>query len=392
MNPSRLRRALRRAFLFFLFGFAVLLIGLKLQYGGGKLYPNISTAPLLPQSALETLVELPLPPGNITSSAAGRIFFNTHPFAQSHRFASAFLFELVAGVPRPYPNPEAQADLRFVFGMTVDSQDRLWLVSPATLDRQRTRIIAYDLSQNVKVVDHLLAPGVGRFAQDLRVSRDGRTLFLADTGAFRFTHAALLVLDTQSWQVREVLANDPSTQPQDWVMRTRQGLHRIGYGLLSFQVGIDGIALSADGAWLYYATMSHDTLFRVRTEHLLNAALTPAELSSQVERVGRKPLSDGIELAADGSVLITDVENGGIARLDAAGQLITLVRDPAIVWADGINLTRNGSILFTDSSIPSYLDQLLRPPARATLEAHRPYRIYRLRPGGGAQSPRPVAE
>jgi len=33
-------------------------------------------------------------------------------------------------------------------------------------------------------------------------------------------------------------------------------------------------------------------------------------------------------------------------------------------------------VLFTDSSIPSYIDQLLRPPALEKLRAGRPYRIY----------------
>jgi sugar lactone lactonase YvrE len=384
-NASRLFRIIRMASLALAALLGLLLLTVKLRYGGGAQYPDVSTTPLVPAAALQTLVELPYPPGNVTSSGEGRIFFNTHPFTQSHRFTDAFLFELVAGVPRPYPDAAAQPELRFVFGMTVDAQSRLWLVSPATLERQRTRIIAYDLRQNTKVVDKELAPGVGRFAQDLRVSRDGRTLFLADTGAFRFTHAALLVVDIASWGVREVLAAHPSTQPQDLVMRTRSGPYRIGYGLLTFQVGVDGIALSADGEWLYYATMSHGELFRVRTGYLQDPALSPQELAQHLERVGKKPLSDGIELTADGSVLITDVENGGIARLDRAGQLVTLVRSPAIVWADGVTVTPGGDVLFTDSSIPGYIDPLLRPPARQRLEDGRPYRIYKFHLPGASR-------
>jgi len=182
----------------------------------------------------------------------------------------------------------------------------------------------------------------------------------------------------------------PSTQPQDLVMRSRSGPYRIGYGLLTFQVGIDGIALSANGEWLYYATMSHGDLFRVRTSYLQDPALSPQELAQHLERVGAKPLSDGIELTAGGSVLITDVENGGIARLDPAGQLVTLVRSPTIVWADGVTVTPGGDVLFTDSSIPGYIDQLLRPPARQRLEGRRPYRIYKFHlpaePAGNGRS------
>lgn len=190
----------------------------------------------------------------------------------------------------------------------------------------------------------------------------------------------------ESFAVREVLAGDPSTQPQNWVIRTRNGPHRIGFGLLSFQVGVDGIALSNDGAFLYFATMSHDTLYRVRTADLLDAGLSPSELSRRVEAVGKKPLSDGIEVAPDGSVLVTDVENGAIARVDAQGRLSTLVRAGQVVWADGVHVTASGDVLFTDSSIPTYLDPLLRPPALDKLRAGKPYRIYRFRmPEAGAR-------
>lgn len=384
MNRSKLGRALRRAGLFLVAVVVLTLTVVKIRYGRGEPYPDLSTAPRLGERDLDVLAELELPPGNVTGSRDGRIFFNTHPFVQSHRFTDAFLFELAGGVPRPYPDLASQPDLKFVFGMTVDAQGRLWLVSPATLDRERTRIQAYDLATNRKVKDHEFPSGVARFAQDLRVSPDGKTLFFADTGAFRFTHAALLVVDVDTWSVREVLADHPSTQPQDVIIRTKEGPHRVGYGLLSFQVGVDGVAVSGDGAWLYYATMSHDTLYRVRTRDLVDPGLSPADLAARVEAIGKKPLSDGIEIAPDGSVLITDVENGGIARVDTSGKLETLVRDPKIVWADGVHVAANGDVLFTDSSIPSYIDPLLGPPSVERLRGNRPYRLYRFRlPGGG---------
>lgn len=378
MERQKSLRLVRRVLLPFAAVLVLAILAVKVRYGRGAPYPDVSTPPIVAPADLSVLVELDLPPGNVAVSPGGRIFFNTHPFTQSHRVADVFLFELRDGVPHPYPDAASQADAKFVFGMTVDGQDRLWVVSPATLDRPRTRIQAYDLRTDRRVKDHELPDGVGRFAQDLRVSSDGRTLFLADTGAFQLTHASILVVDAEDWTTREVLGSDPSTQPQDWVMRTRTGPYRVGFGLLTFQVGVDGIALSKDSGLLYYATMSHDSLYRVRTEDLRNAALSPAELAARVERVGKKPLSDGIETASDGSVLVTDVENGGVTRVSPSGRLETLVRDPRIVWADGIALTASGDVIFTDSSIPSYIDPLLRPPSIDRLRAGKPYRIYRF--------------
>lgn len=271
MKPRKPYRILSRAFQALLVAILLVLVFVKVRYGRGAAYPDVSTAPRVAEAGVQALVALELPPGNVTSSRDGRIFFNTHPFTQSHRFADAFLFELSAGQPRPFPDAASQPELKFAFGMTVDAQNRLWLTCPATLDRARTRLIAYDLGENRKVIDHELPRGVGRFAQDLRVAPDGKTLFLADTGAFRLTHAALVVVDIASWTAREVLAADPSTQAQDVVIGTRTGPYRIGFGLLSFQVGVDGIALSKDGDWLYFGTMSHDTLYRVRTAQLRDA-------------------------------------------------------------------------------------------------------------------------
>lgn len=378
MNRSFVHRPVVRVALSFVGLLVATLIFVKLRYGLGSLYPDVNTPPRLAEKDVEILAELDMPLGNVTSSSDGRIFFNIHPFTQSHRFTSSFLFEIKSGKPEPFPDISSQQDLKFVFGMTVDSQNRLWITSPATLDRAKTRLIAYDLNTNTKVIDHELESGVARFGQDLRISPDGKTLFLADTGAFRFTHASIVVIDIATWTAREVLANDPSTQPQNWVIRTRSGVHRIGFGLLSFQVGVDGIALSRDGEWLYYATMSHDTLYRIKTSYLLDSRLSPNELAAHIETIGKKPLSDGIEVAPDGSVLLTDVEHGSIVRVDAAGKRETLVRLGGVVWSDGVNITTKGDVLFTDSSIPSYIDQLLRPPALEKLKASKPYRLYRF--------------
>ncbi|MCU0686894.1 MAG: hypothetical protein MUF34_32385, partial [Polyangiaceae bacterium] len=83
---------------------AALLVFVKLRYGGGRPYPDVSTEPLVPAGQVETLVEHPLPLGNVATSRGGRIFYNTHPFTQSQRFTDAFVFELVGGKPRPYPD------------------------------------------------------------------------------------------------------------------------------------------------------------------------------------------------------------------------------------------------------------------------------------------------
>lgn len=357
---------------------ALLLGYVKVRYGGGDDYPDVSTEPLLEASRLQTVVELQFPPGNVTASPDGRVFFNYHPFAEPARFTNEFIFELIDGRPRVFPNAEMQSQLHGVLGMTVDRQNRLWMIRPAGLEDRPTRLFGFDLATGEKVVDATFADGVGPFAQDLRVSPDGKTIILADTGIFRFTPAALIVFDIETRTARRVLEAHESVAPQNWVMRTRWGPHKLGWGLVTFQVGVDGVAISADGVWLYYATMSHDTAYRIKMADLRNPALDDAQLAQGIERIGKKPLSDGIEIDGAGSLYITDVENGGVMKLDANGGLKTLVKSTDVVWADGIARTATGDLLFTDSAIPAYIDPLARPPASDQLEAARPFRIYRV--------------
>lgn len=355
-----------------------LLLGVRGLYGGGRPYPDVSTPPLLGSERLVVLFETPLPAGNVTSSRGGRVFFDLHPFAEPWRFAEEAVFELVDGQARPYPDAATQAELRGVLGMTVDAQDRLWMVAPAGTSSRATRLMAFDLATDRRVVDHAITEVAAPFAQDLRAAPDGATIYLADTGVLRFTEPAILVFDVASQATRRVLEGHPSVQPQDWVIATRDGPYTLGYGLVTFSVGVDGLAVSHDGEWLYYATMSHDSVYRVPTRDLRDASLSAAALAERVERVGPKPLSDGIEVGADGNVYITDVEHGALARLSADGTLRTLIRGDDIVWADGVHITAAGALLFTDSKIPAYIDPLTRAPTRARLTAAAPHRIYRV--------------
>ena len=334
------------------------------------------------ESALEPIATLDFPPGNVAVSADGRMFFNYHPFAKAERFEKATVFELVDGQPRPYPSLEFQSKYQGVFGMTVDRQQRLWFVEPSGLDYPRTRLLAFDLKTNQLVFEHWFEKGALPFAQDLRVTADGATIVLADTGLFKFTVPALIIFDIATKTHRNVLTRNAALQPQDWVMRTPFGEHKLGYGLVTFAVGVDGIEISADGLWLYFGAMTHDRIFRLPMAALKDEKLDDAALGRLIEDVGRKPMSDGITLDAEGRLLITDIEHGGIARLDMKAspenKLLTLVKSPKVIWADGIVVAPDGGVIFTDSAIPAYIHQLASPPSIERLRAARPYHVWRF--------------
>ena len=353
-----------------------LLVAVRVRYGGGEPYPDLTTAPILPDSALEVAARYREPIGNVAVSPKGRIFFTAHPEARPE---GPRLLEWVDGRARAYPDDARQAELFDTpLGVAIDRQGRLWTIDPADQGRGRPRLLAFDLATGAVAVDisfdRSVAP-LGSFLQDLQVSPDGGTVYIADVSFWRKS-PALVVVDLASRSARRVLERHPSVMPQDWIIRTPAKRMVFFGGLAALKPGVDGIAVSTDGAWLAYGAMTNDRLYRVPTAALRDSTLSEAELASQVQVLGRKPLSDGLSADLEGGVWITDVEHGAVLRRAPDGDLQTWVRNPRIRWADGLSWGPDGWLYLADSAIP---EQMLQ--SRDHIAAHAPYFVYRFRPG-----------
>lgn len=360
-----------------LVGFVVLgLLSLKVIYGRGVAYPDISTAPLHDSAVAE--ISLPLPPGMVAVGSDGRVFYTYHPFHEPHNHTEHLVFEWRDGQGNPVAPKHAER-LTGVFGITVDNSGNVWAIRPGAMEGRATEVLALNPDTGEIVFEHMFPEGEAGFAQDLRVSADGQTVYLADTGLLRFTPAALIVLDVATKTSRVVLKDHATTAPQNWVMRRTDGSpYRLGYGLVAFQVGVDGIEISKDGAWLIYAAMTHDGVFRVPTALLRDPEISDAALARSIEPLGPAPMSDGIALTASGDVVLTDVENGGLALLDSAGTLTTLVAMDDVDWADSVSVAPNGDIWFTDSRLTALLDQFGSAASLDDMNAAAPFYIYRI--------------
>jgi len=361
--------------------FLIFLVWFKYTHGGGKPYPDLSTAPMISSDQISAPIELPFPPGMVASGPDGRIFYTYHMLHRPERFVDATVFEWRDGEGVPFPSKAMQAEFHGAMGVTVDAQNRLWIIKPGALDGERTRLLAIDLVSGELLIDHVFEKGEAGFAQDMRVSPDGRTVYLADTGLFKFTKPSLIIFDVPTQTARTVLEGHPTVSAQNWVMRKTNGRpYRLAFGLLTFVVGVDGVALTESGDHLYFATMSHDSVYRVPTGVLRDEALTDEDIAERIEFVGNKPMSDGIELLDDNTIVITDVENGGIGRLSLNGTYQTLTKEGAVDWADSVTVSPDGSIWFTDSRLTDLIDQFANPPDEATLRERGPYFIYRVEP------------
>ena len=351
-------------------------ITLRVRYGGGEPYPDLTTTAALSADQLEEYLSYPEPIGNVAVSSNGRVFFSVHPVSRPQ---GNKLLEWVDGAAIPYPNGSVQPHLlETVLGIAIDRKDRLWTIDNGNHGFGTARLLAFDINSGELVHDHEFQADIaprGSFLQDLQVSPDGQVIVIADASFWRKS-PAIIVYDTTNRIARRVLESHPSVSAQNFLIRnTLKDMSYMG-GLVSLKGGVDGIAFDTNGEWLYYAAISQSGLYRVRVRDLIEPTLPANQLAIRVERVSEKPLSDGLSADLDGNVYITDVEHGAIFMVDPEGQLTTLIQSPRIRWADGLSFGPDGWLYLADSAIP---DQVLQ--TRDHVESRGPYSVFRFKPG-----------
>ncbi len=366
------------------FALLVLVAGsVRLLMGGGARLEDRSTAPLLPAAALEVVVDLDHPPGNVAVSADGRVFFTLHPDGAP----PLKVLELVDGRPTPYPDAAFQqpADgtphFQSPLALRIDRQNRLWVLDYADYGRGQPRLVAFDLATNALVHQYDFPSDVAGFPSmlnDFQVAPDGNTIFIAETSPI-LQRPALIVYDVAQRRSRRLLDGHASVATGDYVIQA-PGRDMVIYGLATLRIAVDSIALDQRGEWLYYGPVTGDRLFRIRARDLTDPSLTPEALAARVEDFAAKTLSDGLTMDAQDNIYLSDMEHSAVLRLGQDRQLTTLIKDPRLRWPDGFSFGPDGWLYVTASS----LQNVLFVPA-AEMRAHAPYQIFRFRPGVAGQ-------
>lgn len=356
----------------------VLLLALKLRYGGGRTdFPDRSGVPTLPETALEVVAELPTPPGNIAVSAGGRVFVSLHPEAKP----ASTLVELVGGQGQPWPSAAAQQQFHDVLGIRIDAQNRLWTLDNGGHGVHPAKLTAFDVASGAvvrEIVFDKAVAGMGSHLNDLQVTRDGSTIFIADASFFGQT-PALVVVDVATGKARRLLQNHTSVVPEKFIPVVH-GRVMEAFGLVAIRPGVDSIALSRDGEWLYYAPITNQHLYRIKTSALRDPAMDDAQLAGQVETLPLKTMADGITTDNEGYVYLSDLEHSAIVRYQPeTGAMSTLIKTEKLRWPDGFSFGPDNWLYVTGSSLQFVIGQ----PA-SSVAAHAPYQVFRFQPGGTA--------
>ncbi len=376
-------RIIRRVIVGIIVLIALLLLAVRVFYGGGGRLDDRTTDPALPAAAVEQVAALEYPPGNIAVAASGRVFITQHPDGKP----PVKVVELVDGKPVPFPDDAFQRaedgtpHFETPLSMRIDRQGRLWVLDHADFGRGQPRIVAFDVDTRTVVHQYDFPSDVAGFLSmlnDFAVSPDGTKIYIAESSPIAQT-PAIIVYDVEKKTSRRLLDRHPSVMPEDYMLNV-EGRDMVVLGVYTLRIGVDSITLDRKGEWLYYAPVNGDRMFRVAAAAALDdPSLAAAALAAKVEDYGPKTNSDGLSSDDAGNVYITDPEHSAVLTLGPDRQLKTLIKDPKLRWPDGLSFGPDGWLYVTCSSLQHVL--FVAPGHQAS---HAPYHVFRFKPGATA--------
>jgi sugar lactone lactonase YvrE len=347
---------------------------------------------------VHTFDDGPMPTG-VGVSRSGRIFVNYPKWGDD---VPATVTEIRDGRAVPYPDerwnrPHSDDDLQAlvsVQSIVVDPADRLWILDTGSPMFRPTRpggpkLVCVDLDRD-EVVRTITFPAdvalPTTYLNDVRFDlRRGEAGIAYITDSADSGPNGIIVVDLASGRSWRALHEHPSTKAEPLtqfrpVVEGRPFLERPEEGEpRSVTMGADGIALSADGARLYYCPLASRRWYSAPTDLLADPDHDHEELAAAVVDEGDKGTgSDGLEADDAGRLYLTSFEHDAGLRRLPDGQYETVVHDPRLLWPDTMSIAADGHLYVTANQ----LHRQAKYQGGQDLRTY-PYYLFRTRIGNG---------
>ncbi len=315
----------------------------------------------------EALFEYPYlkdQPTGIAVSHGGRIFVNFPRWDKDPLYSLAEV--MTDGTLRPYPGfdwnrwgkdeaTHPEAHFVCVQSVVIDDDGFLWVLDPASPGfkgvvpggAKLVKInIVTGIVERVIPFDNAVAPN-NSYLNDVRFDPNDDVAYITDSGT-----GAIIVVDLESGKSRRVLADHPSTKAEPGYVPVIGGKELRDVNGRVPQINADGIAIDAEGEYLYYHALTARTLYRIKTSFLKDPKLLDRDLTAHVERVAETGAVDGMIMDADNNLYLTALEENAIKRYRANGDILeTIVKDDRIQWPDSMAISPDDYLYFTASQI-----------------------------------------
>jgi sugar lactone lactonase YvrE len=288
-------------------------------------------------------------------------------------FAASAPFDPASGGPllTPFPSwemndPGISGSIQSALGLAVDAQDRLWLVDNgrvADRDAVRPQLLIFALADSTLArrftFPESVAPLASSFLNDVVVDATRGKAYISDSSDPTLGVAAgIIVYDFNSNAARRVLSSIPAVQPQPGVTVTINGQ------VQTSKAGADGIALSPDGATLFFTALTSHSIYSLPTA-VVNNASAAATAAVQLA-VNKSFTSDGVIFDAQGRLLMGSLDDSAVfvSTLGVNGALsapsLLFGNSSAMQWPDTLAFDHRGNLIvvrWAGAAIASHLTE-----------------------------------
>jgi len=322
----------------------------------------------------------------IAVSKGGRMFL-TYPRWDQKNHLYDVVEVLPDGKTKPYPNEEwnswksgEKGENKWVCAQALwtDDEGFLWVVDPASPEFAgvidgSNKLVKIDLNANsiARVYPLHSAADEKSYANDVRIDTKRQVAYLTNS-----SQGGIIIVDLKTGKVRQVLQDSPSVKSDENYKMAIDGRPLVDPNGPA-RINSDGLALTQDEAWLYYKPLTDAKLYRIKTDDLLNEALTSTELAAKVEDLGTFTTTDGMIRDRKGNLYLGDIEKSSIVRISPDLKVETILQDKRLSWPDSYAISDDGVLYITCTQIQKLPKFNGGKDARTT-----PYSVYRLKIDG----------